>query len=273
MLLDIQQTRIPALGFGTWKLKGQTCLEGVSDALNIGYRHIDTAQIYGNEEEVGQAIIQSDVSRRDIFLGTKVWNNHVTLDQIERSIDESLAKLRTDYVDLLMVHWPVEDARPIPLAIEGVTKALEQGKARAIGVCNFTPDQLHVALEHGPVLCNQIEFHPLFHRGTHVSIAQRHDLMITAYSPLAQGHEDLFENQEVKRIAQAHGKSPAQIAIRWLIQTPHVAAIPRSSSHDHRASNFDVFDFELSPEDMKAIDAIDEQRRLINPSFGPKAWK
>lgn len=273
MILDIQHMHAPALGFGTWKLNGDACIEGVGDALDIGYRHIDTAQAYNNEEEVGQAIQKSDVARADIFLGTKVWNNHVTLDQIERSIDESLTRLGTDYVDLLMVHWPVEDERPIPLAIEGVTKALEQGKTRAIGVCNFTPTQLQLALEHGPVLCNQIEFHPLFYRGEHVSLAQRHNLMVTAYSPLAQAHEDLLGNETIKLIAQAHGKSPAQVVIRWLIQLPHVSAIPRSSNHARRASNFDVFDFELSMQQMKAMDSVDEQRRLVNPSFGPKAWK
>ena len=264
---------VPKLGFGTWQLKGQTCREAVRDALEIGYRHIDTAQAYENEEQVGQGLADSGLSRDEVFLTTKVWNDKITREQILLSVEASLRALGTDHVDLLLIHWPVEEQRPLKVAIEAITQALEAGQTRAIGVSNFTPIQFRQAVDYGPIRCHQVEYHPLLGQQKLIELCVEHDAVLTAYSPLAQGHKDLLKAPEILQIARDHAKTPHQVVLRWLLQQPAVCAIPRSSSSAHRRSNFEALGFELTGEEMETIFGLDKQQRIVNPSFGPAQWR
>ena len=272
-MLDIKGVKVPALGFGTWQITGDACREAVADALDIGYRHIDTAQVYGNEAEVGQAIEESGVPRDEVFLTTKVWNDKVGRQAIRDSVDESLEKLRVDAVDLLLVHWPIVNERPLEQTIDAFTELLGEGKTRAIGVSNFVPTQLVRAVLRAPIFANQVEYHPLLGQGPLLELAAQHDFMLTAYSPLARFSDELFaEGGVVASIAAECGRSPAQVVLRWFMEQDRVSAIPKASSHGHRKQNFEIFDFELSTEQVAAIDALDAGRRMITPKWSPAEW-
>lgn len=263
--VSVQGVDIPALGLGTWQITGEECREAVEHALSSGYRHIDTAQGYGNEDDVGTAIARSDVPRDDIFLTTKIWHTQTSYDAAGRSIDDSLSKLGTDYVDLLLIHWPTDV--PVEDTLEAMADAREAGKVRHIGVSNFTPTLVEEALEHEKLLCNQVEYHPFLSQDRLLEQARDNDMMLTAYSPLARGqavNEDLLIE-----IGEEYGKSPAQVALRWLIQQDNVAAIPKAASAAHREANLDIFDFELSADQMQQIRQLDRGERIIDPSFAP----
>lgn len=264
-----QDTKVPKLGYGTWQLEGEDCLTGVRHALDLGYRHVDTAQAYGNEELVGQAIDDSDVDRDDIFLTTKVWKDNVAPDDVIASTEESLNKLDTGWIDLLLIHWPVEDV-PFEKTLDAMMELVEQDKVRHIGVSNFTPTQLKRAADHAPIVCNQVEYHPFLNQDDLLDIVDDRDMFLTAYSPLARGR--VLEDETLREIADGHDKSPAQIAIRWLFQQDNVAAIPKAAGADHRRENFDIFDFKLSPEEMERIDWLTGDDRIIDPSFAPN-WQ
>lgn len=259
---------IPKLGFGTWQLEGQSAIDGVKHALNVGYRHIDTAQIYGNEAEVGSAIAESYVSRDAVFLTTKIWRDNVASAHLEASLDESLRKLKTDYVDLLLIHWPVEEV-PLADTISALNAVQKKGKARLIGVSNFTVSQLKEAIDLGADLTtNQVEYHPYLSQDLILDFARKHDMFLTAYSPL--GRMKLTDDK-LTGIAEKHGKTVTQIILRWHVQQPDVVAIPKSATPAHITSNFDIFDFELDANDMQAITHLNHHnQRLINPSFAPK---
>lgn len=264
--LTIGDTDIPALGFGTWMMQGRDCRHGVEDALSIGYRHIDTAQIYENEDQVGRALNNSSVPRGDIFLTTKVWRTNVDADSVAPSVHESLQKLDTDYVDLLLIHWPVDD-----VAVDETLRAMEElqqaGKARHLGVSNFPPSLLKEAIDTTRVITNQVEYHPFLGQRKLLQILRAHDMMLTAYSPLARGR--VLEDETLVEIGNHHGKSPAQVALRWLIEQPGVCAIPKASSPEHRRDNLAIFDFELTGDEMARIDELDADRRILDPDFGP----
>ncbi len=264
--LQVQGISVPKLGFGTWQLEGDECYEGVTEALEIGYRHVDTAQAYENEEHVGRALDDSDVPREEIFLTTKVWRTNFEHDDVISSVEESLEKLRTDYVDLLLIHWPPQDV-PLKETLGAMIQLREQRKTRLIGISNFTPELVEKAREIAPVACNQVEYHPFLSQKELIEQAKSHGMMLTAYSPLARG--DVLENDTIESIADAHGKSPAQVGIRWLLQQNPVVAIPKASSSDHRKANFDVFDFELTDDEMQKIHGLAEGRRLIDPDWAP----
>lgn len=267
--IDIEGDRLPGLGSGTYELTGNACREALKDALDIGYRHIDTAESYNNEEEVGRALRESPVDRDGIFLTTKVWFDKLGHDDFLDSANASLRRLRTDYVDLLLIHWP-NSSTPLQGPLDALMELKEEGKARHIGVSNFTPSLLDEAAEHAPVVCNQVEYHPYLSQESLLERARAHELMLTAYAPLAQGK--VGSDSVLYDIGEHHGKSAEQIALRWLLQQDRVAAIPRSSSAAHRRSNFEIFDFELSGDEMDRVFDLTDEERLIDPPWAPE-WE
>lgn len=267
---EAQGARVPEIGLGTYRLYGRECEETVRKALDIGYRHIDTAQMYKNEKEIGDAVYNSNVDREDLFITTKIWHTNLEHDDVLQSVEDSLRMLKSPYVDLLLVHWPTEH-----FSIDGTFKAMltlrDQGKALNVGVSNFPLKLMkEVVEEHRlPILTNQVEFHPFLDQFDLLEYSYDHDFLITAYSPLAQG--EALRNKKLNEIAQEYGKTPAQIALRWLIEQENVVAIPKASSDQHLKDNIDIFDFKLSDEHFEAIDQLEKNKRLVNPSFSP-SW-
>ncbi|MGF1460227.1 MAG: aldo/keto reductase [Leptolyngbyaceae cyanobacterium] len=262
---------MPLLGFGTYQLEGQTAQEMVKAAIAIGYRHIDTAQLYENEAEVGAGIQASGIARDEIFLTTKVWINQFTQDKLEPSVDKSLRQLNTDYVDLLLLHWPNTD-----VALEETLEALMQvkaaGKTRQIGVSNFTTELMRQAATicgSGVLINNQVEYHPYLWQDAVIEQAQTLDMTITAYRPIAKGK--IFDDEVICQIAQQYGKNAAQVTLRWILQQG-IAAIPRTSDPDHAKQNFNIFDFELSDDDMRQIDNLRGEGRLVSPDSLAPEW-
>ena len=270
LTINVHDTPIPALGFGTWELRGDACEKAVAIALDAGYRHLDTAQIYENEHEVGTALRASGLDRGDVFLTTKVWRTNLQPDTLLSSVDESLERLHTDHVDLLLIHWPNRDVE-LTATLDALQSVRAQGKTRLIGVSNFTPSLLARALDLAPDLaCNQVEYHPFLSQDTLLELVRKHDMALTAYSPLGQGI--VPHDETLQTIAATHGKSAVQVAIRWLLQQERVAAIPRSSSEQHIRANADVFDFSLDENEMDTVSALARGQRIVDPSFAP-AWE
>src|SRR5699024_10032170 len=243
-------------------LHNQECSNIVRAALDIGYRHIDTAQMYKNERAIGSAINISNVRREDIFLSTKIWHTNLAADDVMKSTAESLKNLDTADVDLLMIHWPNEqyDLRE---TIESMLVLRDQGKALNIGVSNFPLSMLKKANEEimAPIFCDQVEFHPFIDQLNLLDYAIENDIMLTAYAPLAKG--TVAENEELQQIAANYDKSASQIALRWLIEQENVVAIPKASDEEHLRQNFDVFDFYLEDEDFERIDELEKGQRLV----------
>lgn len=263
---NIQGTAVPALGFGTWQLSGEACSTAVRDALEIGYRHLDTARIYENEDAVGRALHEYPLDRSEIFLTSKIWHDELGRDAFIAATEESLVTLGTDYLDLLLIHWPNPEV-PLEETFEAMAICLERGLIRHGGVSNFPPVLLEKALTFFPVFCNQVEHHIYLGQERLHEICVEHDLLLTAFSPLARG--DLTTDPVLAEIGQAHGKSASQVALRWLLQQPQVAVIPRSSNPERRRQNYDIFDFTLTEEDRNRINALPKDRRGANPSFAP----
>jgi 2,5-diketo-D-gluconate reductase B len=271
-VIDLQNEKMPALGFGTWQLRGDECTQAVKKALEIGYRHVDTAQIYENEAEVGQGLTDglkaAGLKRDDIFLTTKIWRSN--FENAAASVDESLKKLQTDYVDLLLVHWPFPEV-DMEVMINAIVSAQKAGKARLIGVSNFTVAQMEQAEKlSGEKICvNQVEYHPYLSQKPVLDFVQAKKWVLTAYSPIARGK--VVDDMAIKEIALKYAKNPVQVTLRWLIQQNRVAAIPKAGTEKHIQSNFDIFDFELNEADMAAISALAKaDGRLIDPDFAPK---
>ena len=268
--LDVHGVSIPALGFGTWQLNGEAGRDAIETALDVGYRHLDTARSYGNEAEVGLAIRNSGVPRDDVFLTTKVAHGSLRYRDVLRSADESLERLRTDYVDLLLVHWP-DPSVELEETLDAFQEVRARGRARLIGVSNFPPTLLEQALALVPDLaCDQVEYHPFLGQDTLLGVVRKHGLCLTAYSPIARG--DVAHDQTIQEIAAVHGRSAVQVTLRWLLQQDRVAAIPRSADPAHIRSNFEVFDFALSEEEMETLHALARGQRMIDPEFAP-AWE
>ena len=261
--IDVQGVAVPALGFGTWALRGTAGREAIETALDVGYRHLDTARSYDNEAEVGQALRNRRVAREGVFLTTKVWPDRLKYRDALRSLDESLHALKTDYVDLLLIHWPNE-AVELEETLDAFQEARARGKARLLGVSNFPPALLERALELVPDLaCDQVEYHPFLSQDTLLEVVRKHGLFLTAYSPVARGA--VVHDQTIQEIAATHGRSAAQVTLRWLLQQDRVAAIPRSADPAHIRANFEVFDFALSEEEMEAMGALAREQRLVTP--------
>ncbi len=247
--------RIPALGFGTWELRDGLAVRLVEAALEIGYRHVDTAQIYENEREVGTAVRTSGIDRRDIFLTTKVWPDRFREGDLQRSVEESLERLGLDFVDLLLLHWP-NPAVPLGETIAALNDARERGMTRHIGVSNFPVRLMReaVRLSAAPLVTNQVEYHPFLSQNRVLAACRAAGMALTAYCPLARGR--VFGDRVIERIAARHRKSPAQVALRWLVQQRGVVAIPRSSKPEHARANYEIWDFTLEDREMAEISAL-----------------
>lgn len=267
---NIQGLEVPEIGLGTYKLHDRDCEKTVRQALDIGYRYIDTAQMYKNEREIGEALNVSNVPREDIFLTTKIWHTNLEADDVLQSTEESLRQLDTPYVDLLMIHWP-NDQYELRKTIESMLVLRDQGKAMNIGVANFPLSLLKEVNDdiRAPIFAQQVEFHPFIDQLDMLDYAIEKDIMLMAYSPLAKG--DVVNNKQLQEIAEKYGKSPAQISLRWLIEQENVTVIPKASSKQHLQENFNIFDFYLEDEDFEQIDQMKKGKRLTNPSFAP-SW-
>jgi 2,5-diketo-D-gluconate reductase B len=269
--LEIKGARVPALGLGTWQLSGRGCFEAVRQALDLGYRHIDTAQMYGNETEVGWAMRESGLTRDAIFLTTKLAPGNLAAAAVRRTTEESLRRLATDHVDLLLIHWPTGEV-PLGETLGALAALRAAGKTRYIGVSNFTVALLDEAIEtHGADLfCNQVEYHPYLSQRAVLAAVSRRGMMLTAYSPLARGR--VQRDPALAAIARKYAKSPTQVALRWLLDQDGVAAIPKSAGRAHLAANLDVFDFTLRPEDRDAIDGLHDAYRVVDPAGWAPDW-
>ncbi|MDK8319168.1 aldo/keto reductase [Actinobaculum massiliense] len=247
---------IPQLGFGVFLVEPEETARIVSDALETGYRHIDTATAYGNEKQVGEAIASSGLARDDLFVTTKLWND--MQERPREALEKSLDLLGLDHVDLYLIHWPAPERDVYLPAWEALIGLREEGLATSIGVCNFLPGHLERIIEETKVVpaVNQIELHPQFQQAESVAFANAHDIRIEAWGPLGQGKYPLFEAEPVAAAAAAHGKSPAQAVLRWHLQHGNII-FPKTNHRQRMEENLDVFDFELTDAEMAAIDAMD----------------
>ena len=248
--------KMPILGFGVYQIAdGLQCQQAVLDALEIGYRLIDTAASYRNEEAVGRAIAQSDIARDDLYITTKLWVQDVNYESAKKALQKSLDRLGMDYLDLYLIHQPFNDYYGAWRAME---EMVEQGLIRAIGVSNFFPDRLVDLISHNKIVpaVNQIETHPFYQRTFDQQIMKEHGVQIESWGPFAEGRNKLFENDVLKSIAEQYNKSVAQVVLRWLIQRD-VVCIPKSTHKERIAENFNVFDFELTDQDMATISTMD----------------
>lgn len=262
---------IPALGMGTWTLEGEACASLVADALALGYRHVDTAAAYKNEQAVGEGLRASGFSRDDIFVTTKVWWTDLAAGDLRRSAEDSLRRLGLDYVNLLLIHWPNPE---IPLAdsIGALNEVRAAGMARNIGVANFTLSLIAEAtrLSEAPLVTNQVEYHPYLDQSKVLAACRDNGMAVTSYCPLYRGGP-LFSEPAVVAAAEAHGKTPAQVVLRWHVQQEGVVAIPRTTKVERLPENIDVFDFALSEEEMGAISRLRvANRRICDYGFSPK---
>ena len=272
--MTVQGVDVPALGLGTWRLTGRECERTVSDALDLGYRHIDTAQAYDTEADVGAAIAASDVDRDDLFVATKLDGDHRAKAAVRAGVEASLDRLGLDRIDLLYVHWPnggmaggalpdwldlpgplKPDSASVPTGetLDAMAGLRDRGLVDHVGVSNFDLDRLKRARRRldAPLFADQVQCHPYWDQSELLDYCVREGVLLTAYSPLAQG--GVLHDRLLERIGRRYGKSPAQVAIRWLVQQPGVCTVPKATSRDHLAANIDVFDFELTDAEMLAI--------------------
>jgi diketogulonate reductase-like aldo/keto reductase len=259
---------IPILGLGTWDLRGRTCARLVEQALRLGYRHIDTAQAYDNEREVGEGVRAAGIAREQVFITTKVWWTHFSAGALESSAAESLARLKLPYVDLLLLHWP-NSAVPLAETLGALAKVKREGLARHVGISNFTVALVEeaVALSSEPIVNNQIELHPYLDQTRVIEACRRHGISVTAYSPIARGA--VRGDGALEKIGRAHGKTAAQVCLRYLTQQG-VIVIPRTSRIERLTENYEIFDFALSDAEMRAIRSLSaSDGRRVNPSWAP----
>ncbi|MBB4659026.1 aldo/keto reductase [Parvularcula dongshanensis] len=265
--------KIPRLGLGTWELRGDDAAYAVAKAIEIGYRHIDTAQAYENEEAVGRGIRDSGVPRDELFVTTKIWTDRIEKEEVVGALAESLDKLQMDQVDLTLLHWPVNDM-PIDAQVSQLAACKTSGKSKLIGVSNYNQEQLLTALAATDERLSaiQCEYHPFLDQDPILKTARGFDMLFTSYSPIGRGAKgELMENAGVKRVAEYRGKTPTQVILRWHLQQANVAAIPKSSSEDHLRENFDIFGWDLTATDMKTLyGLIKPDGRMINPDWSPK---
>jgi 2,5-diketo-D-gluconate reductase B len=271
--VETHGARIPAIGLGTMTLREQGCVEMVRAALQLGYRHIDTAERYQNEEWVGEGLRQglaaAGLKREDLFVTTKVYWDKLAPGDFERSVEQSLRKLDLPWVDLLLIHWNNPKV-PLSESVSSLCNAKRNGQTRHIGVANFTSSLVDeaVRLASEPLVTNQVEMHPFLDQTKLIAACRKHRISITAYCPLARGR--VAENAVLGKIGAAHGRTATQVALRWLVQQG-VIPIPRTTKMDHLAANLAVFDFELSDAQMTEIGALERpDGRVVNPAHAPK---
>lgn len=246
---------MPALGLGTWDLRGGTCVNAVKTALRLGYRHIDTAEFYGNETEIGKAVAQSGVPRGEIFITTKVWTNHMKSADFRKAAEAALKRLDMEAVDLLLIHWPSPDV-PMAETLGALGQLAKEGKALAVGVSNFSVSDMKeaVTLSSAPIACNQVAYSLPKNRDGELAYARSKGMALCAYTPLGQGA--FLNRKELVETAKKHGKTPGQVALRWLIRQEGVAAIPKATGEKHLLENLEIFDFDLDPEDLKLLEIV-----------------
>ncbi len=263
---------IPKVGLGTWRMLGDDCTRLVEQALDLGYRHLDTATAYDNEAAVGKALAQTAIPREQIHVTTKVWHNQLAPKAMRDSLDASRKALGDDCLDLFLIHWPGQESEGWSLerSIETLVKLREEGKARQIGVANFNVAQLtRAVVELGaPLAVVQVEYHVLLNQQPVLDFARQHGMALTAYTPLARGQG--AETEAVQRIAKKHGVLPSQIALGWLLEQDGVAAIPKSNSVVNQQANLEAMRVKLDDEDRAAIAALPKDVRIVNPAFAPK---
>jgi 2,5-diketo-D-gluconate reductase B len=266
--LQMQGIRMPRLGLGTFRMQGDVCRAAVESALGLGYRHIDTAEMYANEEAIGPAIASSGVPRNELHVTTKVWHENLAPDAIRRAFDTSLNKLKLDHVDLYLVHWPSRDMN-LPAVFETLMKLKEEGRTRAIGVANFTVALLKKVVEEirAPIACNQVEYHVMLDQTKVRDYLAAKSIPLVAYCPLAQGRA--ADNETLAAIGRKHNATAAQVALKWLLDQDGVAAIPKASRAESQKANLGALDVKLDHEDRKAIAALPKDQRFVKPAFSP----
>ena len=271
-VIDVKGARIPLVGLGTWELRGRACARVVEQALRLGYRHIDTAEMYDNERDVGEALRASGVAREEVFITTKIWPSHFAPLELERAAKGSLARLRLSDVDLLLLHWPNPKV-PLAETLSALCHVKQTGLARHIGVSNFTVPLIEesVRLASEPLICNQIEMHPFLDQSKVTAACRANGLAVVAYSPIARGGAK--NDAVLARIGRAHGKSAAQVCLRWLVQQG-VAVIPRSGRVEHLSQNCAIFDFALSQAEMAEIHVLAHpDGRIVDYAYsGSPKW-
>ncbi|HEY4073024.1 MAG TPA: aldo/keto reductase [Herbaspirillum sp.] len=266
--LQTRNISLPQLGLGTFRMLGDDCRAAVESGLALGYRHLDTAAMYANEEAVGAAITASGIRRDALHVTTKVWHDQLAPAAIRASLQASLDKLQLDYVDLFMVHWPSPD-----MDLRAIFATLAQlqaaGRVRAIGVCNFTLSMLRMAIDEigEPLACNQVEYHVLLDQTPMLRYLAGKSIPLVAHCPLAQG--TLADNPALIAIGRKHGFGPAQVALKWLLDQDGVAAIPKAQRPSSQQANLDALKLELDDEDRRMIAALPKDRRFVNPPFAP----
>lgn len=266
--VEAHGARIPAIGLGTMTLKEDVCVQAVKTALQIGYRHLDTAAYYGNEKENGEGLRASGIKREDVFICTKVRQGDLKPDDFARVLDQSLKNLQLSQVDLLLIHWNNPDV-PFKLSVGALCKAKKDGLTKHVGVANFTTTMLDEAwaVTSEPLVCNQIEMHPFINQDKVLAASKKHGMAVVAYCPIARGKVPGAEALE--RFGQAHGKTSAQVSLRYLVQMG-VVAIPRTATPDHLKQNLDVFDFKLSDAEMAELKKLNATNmRVVNPPHAP----
>lgn len=260
---------MPALGLGTYRLDGAECARAVASALELGYRHIDTAERYGNEAEIGEVLQSTEVPRDELWITSKVWLDNLTGDGVRPAVEGSLERLGLDRLDLLLVHWPPREAplREVMLAMNAVQAA---GLTRHIGVSNFTPSLLRRANELSPVCCNQVEYHPFLSQRRLARLTWQLGMVLTAYSPLARG--EVNGDRTLRHLAKLHQATPAQVALAWLLAQNNVVAIPKAASREHQQENIDALRLRLSPDELLQVEGLRRGERHIDPDFAP-TWR
>ncbi|MDB5502273.1 MAG: dkgB [Tardiphaga sp.] len=269
--LYTQGIAMPKLGLGTFRLQGDACRAAVESALGLGYRHIDTAEMYGNEDGVGAGIKESGIARGELHVTTKVWHEHLAPDAIRRAFDASLQKLQLDHVDLYLVHWPSK-GMDLPAMFDTLTKLKDEGRTRAIGVANFTVPLLKKVVEEigAPIACNQVEYHVLLDQIQVLTYLRNKGIPLVAYCPLAQGK--IVDNAVLQKIGAKHGASAAQVALKWLLDQDGVGAIPKASRQESQHANLDALKVKLDDDDRAAIASLPKDQRLVNPAAFAPDW-